>query len=79
MELSCKEVVELVTAYLEGVLESSEHLAFDEHLAECEACGEYLEQMRQTVRLTGRLREESLPPELRDELVSAFAGWNRRS
>jgi predicted anti-sigma-YlaC factor YlaD len=78
MELSCKEIVELVTAYLEDALEPDEHVAFDEHLAECEACREYLNQMRQTVRLTGRLGEESLPPPLLDELVSAFAGWNRR-
>jgi predicted anti-sigma-YlaC factor YlaD len=75
MEPSCKEIVELVTAYLEQALDPHDLLAFEEHLAGCEACRDYVDQIRETVRLTGRLRDESLTPELRDELVAAFATW----
>jgi predicted anti-sigma-YlaC factor YlaD len=77
MEPSCKEIVELVTAYLEHALDPRDQLAFEEHLAGCDGCRDYVDQIRETVRLTGRLREESLPPELREKLVAAFATWRR--
>ena len=51
---------------------------FETHLAECEACHTYLEQFRQTIRLLGRLPEESLSPEVQNALVAAFRGWSRR-
>jgi predicted anti-sigma-YlaC factor YlaD len=78
-DLSCREIVELVTDYLQGALESTDRRAFELHLAECEGCREYLDQMRKTIRLTGELREESLSPELREELVAAFGAWARRT
>jgi anti-sigma factor RsiW len=78
-ELSCREIVELVTEYLEEALAPSERLAFERHLAECASCALYLEQMCETIRLTGELREESLSPELREALVEAFGAWARRT
>ena len=61
-QLSCRELVELVTDYLEGALSAEERLRFDEHIGICDGCRIYLEQMRQTIVVAGRLSEESLAP-----------------
>lgn len=53
--LVCQEVVEMVTAYLEGALPRRDRRRFEAHLADCPHCAEYLAQMRATIRLTGRL------------------------
>jgi anti-sigma factor RsiW len=74
-EPTCREIVELVTDYLEERLPSETRLAFEEHLAVCPGCTNYLAQMRETIRLTGELREESLSPEVRQELLRAFRDW----
>jgi predicted anti-sigma-YlaC factor YlaD len=76
-EMPCRELVELVTDYLEERLSPVDLARFDAHLAECEACWTYLEQFRQTVRVLGRLPEESLSPEAREALLTAFRGWSR--
>jgi anti-sigma factor RsiW len=73
-ELACQQVVELVTAYLEDALDSADRERFEEHLTSCDGCGTYLEQMRTTIRLTGRL-EEQLPSELEAQLLEAFRNW----
>ena len=78
-DLPCQELVELVTDYLEDRLPSSTRLRFDAHLAQCSGCRAYLEQMRQTIRTVGRLREASIQPEPRDRLLSVFRDWKRRS
>jgi len=75
-DLSCAELVELVTDYLEGALTARDRLRFEEHLADCEGCSTYLEQMRTTIVAAGRLREEQLDPQVRDELLAAFRGWS---
>jgi anti-sigma factor RsiW len=77
-EMPCRELVELITEYLEDRLSPRDRVRFDAHLAECEACRRYLEQFRQTIRILGRLPEESLSPESRDTLIAAFRGWSRR-
>jgi anti-sigma factor RsiW len=71
-ELVCQEVVELVTDYLEGALSRSQRRRFEAHLAGCEHCAEYLEQMRATIRLTGRLRAEDLAPEMQDDFTALY-------
>jgi predicted anti-sigma-YlaC factor YlaD len=73
--LTCREFVELVTEYLEGKLSLSEKARFDQHLAVCSYCRIYLEQMQQTLKITGKLSEEQVPVEARDELLAAFRGW----
>jgi anti-sigma factor RsiW len=73
--LSCQELVELVTDYLEGRLSWSDRQRVETHLAACDGCGAYLDQMRTTIALTGTLREEDLGPELRDALLEAFRAW----
>jgi predicted anti-sigma-YlaC factor YlaD len=78
-DITCSQLVELVTDYLEGALTTRERALFEEHLAECAGCVAYLDQMRTTIELTGRLRQDDLAPELPAELVVAFRDWNDRS
>ncbi|MGZ5352147.1 MAG: anti-sigma factor family protein [Actinomycetota bacterium] len=70
--MNCRSLVELVTDYLEGALAQDERAAMDEHLAGCEDCTNYLEQMRTTIRIAGRLHEDEIPPEIRETLLQAF-------
>jgi len=74
-DLSCKELVELVTEYLENSLPLSEKAQFEAHLALCPGCQTYLEQMRQTLHAVGHLTEESLDPTTRDTLLALFRNW----
>ena len=75
-ELTCQDIVELVTAYLEDELQPADRERFEEHLVFCDGCGNYLEQMRQTVRLSGRV-EADIPRELEERLLEALRGWQR--
>jgi len=76
-ELSCQELVELVTDYLEGALPAELHDRFERHIAHCSGCQAYLEQMRVTIRVTGSLTPEALSPEAERALLDAFRGWRR--
>ena len=78
-EMTCEERVELVTAYLDGVLPAAERARFDAHLADCPYCRIYLEQMQQTLRILGSLPEQTLSPAARDALLHAFRDWKRSS
>ena len=73
--LTCVELVELVTDYLEGKLPPRDRARFDAHLAECDGCDAYVEQMRTVIELTGRLAEASIPPEGQRALLDAFRHW----
>jgi anti-sigma factor RsiW len=74
-ELACQQVVEMITDYLEGALSRSQRRRLEAHLAGCEHCSEYIEQMRATIRLTGRLRAQDLTPEMREELTDIYRRW----
>lgn len=74
-KLSCREFIELVTEYLEGSLPPEEKERFEAHLAVCDGCTTYLEQMRQTIQWTGRLTEEQIPDEAKDKLLHTFRDW----
>ncbi len=74
-ELTCQELVELVTDYLEGKLPAQDYARFERHLAICEPCTTYLKQIRQTIRLTGALREENLDPTSKQALLDLFRNW----
>jgi hypothetical protein len=76
---SCQELVELVTDYIEGALDSAEGARFQQHLDECGNCQIYLEQIRTTIRLTGTLRPEQLDPKAEEELLHAFRDWKSAS
>jgi anti-sigma factor RsiW len=73
-ELTCAQVVELVTAYLERTLSPADAERFEEHLVFCDGCANYLEQMRTTVRLTGSA-DLVLPAALESRLLQAFNDW----
>jgi anti-sigma factor RsiW len=78
-ELTCAELVELVTDYLEGRLPDRERRRFDAHLTECDGCTRYVEQMRTTIAVSGRVPPPELSPELEERLRVAFRGWRARS
>jgi predicted anti-sigma-YlaC factor YlaD len=75
--LTCQELTELVTDYLEGDLSLGERLRFHLHLGMCRHCRRYLRQMRQVVRTLGALPDEPMPPEVEAELRTRFRHWHR--
>ena len=75
--MTCKELVELITEYLEGTLASEVRARFERHLSACEWCQTYLDQMQITLRTLGKLSEESLPAEAKQELLRVFRNWKR--
>jgi anti-sigma factor RsiW len=77
-ELTCQQLVEIVTDYFEGTLPPETRQRFDAHLALCAPCRTYVAQMRTTITLTGRLREEDLAPETKDRLLDLFRQWTAR-
>ena len=72
MSISCQEVVELVTDYLEGELDDAMRVALEAHLALCPGCDIYLEQMRQTIAELGHVPVDTLSDQAQDDLVAAF-------
>lgn len=76
-EITCQELVELVTAYLDDRMPAEQRLRFEEHIAFCSPCAAYLEQMRQTITVTGTLREDDLDQESRDAMLSVFKDFRR--
>jgi anti-sigma factor RsiW len=76
-ELTCRELVELVTEYLEGSLSRRDRARFEAHLAGCTNCTEYVAQFRETIRLTGTLRESDVSPEAEAALLAQFESWKR--
>jgi anti-sigma factor RsiW len=77
-QMTCYELVRLITDYLEGGLSARDRRRFKRHLRRCDGCTAYVEQMRETVRVTGALGEDDLTPEARDELLAVFNDWKRR-
>ena len=76
-ELACQELVEIVTEYLEGGLTDAERQRFDEHVAECDGCANYVEQIRTTIDLAGRVTVDDLSDETKLALLAAFRDWKR--
>jgi anti-sigma factor RsiW len=76
-QITCQELVELVTDYLEGALPPDEAERFEQHLAVCRGCESYVDQLRTTVATVGRIGEEDLPTDTRNRLLDAFKGWRR--
>lgn len=75
LNLSCRELVELVTDYLEERLSADDRTRFEMHLVYCDSCRTYLQQMRQVLATTGKLAEDSIAPEARSSLLRAFRAW----
>jgi anti-sigma factor RsiW len=76
--ISCQEVVELVTDYLEGALSPEDVARFEHHLTLCDGCVFYVEQIRMTIEAVGRISEEDVPREIRDNFVDAFRDFQSR-
>lgn len=74
-DLTCKELVELVTGYLEGSLRGRRLRRFESHLAACDGCTRYVAQMEATIRATGTLTEEQVTDEQKIVLLAAFRDW----
>ena len=75
--ISCQEVVELVTDYLDGAMSPADVARFDHHLSLCEGCVFYVDQIRMTIAAVGQVGEEDVPPEVRDDLIAAFRDFKR--
>jgi len=73
--MDCNELVELVSAYLDGSLDLEQRARFDVHLLECDGCANYLQQFRATVRTLGRIRDDEFEPTFRTRLMNAFKDW----
>jgi len=78
-DLACRELVELVTAYLDGGLDARDRARFEAHVAACEHCSAYVEQMRVTLRVVGQIDPDELDPEVERELLDAFREWKAGS
>ena len=76
-EMTCRELVEVVTDYLEGTLPEEDRARLEAHVAECPYCEEYIAQMRRTVRALGELPAEPIDPAQQERLLQAFRGWRR--
>jgi predicted anti-sigma-YlaC factor YlaD len=78
-EIACREVVELVTEYLEATLLYPDRTRFEMHLCLCDGCRAYLRQVRQVVRTASQLGHEPAPPASKEELLTLFREWKRGS
>ena len=76
-DISCRELVELVTEYLDDALSPPERRRFEHHVRGCRSCLDYLAQMRLTIQTTGRLSEDAIPAPALASLLAAFHGWKR--
>jgi anti-sigma factor RsiW len=73
--MTCREIVELMTGYVEGTLTSADRTSFEEHIAGCDGCRAYLAQLQTTKKALGALAEESVPEGLKGQLLEAFRNW----
>jgi anti-sigma factor RsiW len=73
--MTCRELVDVITGYIEGTLPAADRARVDAHLEECSSCRTYVEQMRDTIATLGSLREQQLSPAMRASLLDAFRGW----
>jgi anti-sigma factor RsiW len=76
-ELTCRELVEVVTEYLDGAMGDAERGRFERHVADCAGCQAVVAQFRATIRVTGRLTEDQVTPAQRDAMREVFRRWRR--
>jgi anti-sigma factor RsiW len=74
-DIVCQQAVEMVTNYLENALPGDDRQRYERHLADCQDCTEYLAQVRETIRLAGRLTPSDMSPEMRDAFADVFRRW----
>jgi predicted anti-sigma-YlaC factor YlaD len=76
-DLTCEELVELVTEYLEGGLDDEARALFEEHVVVCMGCANYLDQIRTTIEVVGHVSVDDLSEATKADLLAAFRGWDR--
>ena len=74
-DMTCQELVELVTEYFENTLPPADRARFEAHIGICPPCRNYLAQMEQTIHLSGQLTEEAIAPDVQQELLRTFRNW----
>jgi anti-sigma factor RsiW len=72
--MMCRELVQVLTEYLDGALGTRDRARLEAHLSVCDGCRAYVEQFGTTVAVTRRARGGALPPTLREELRGVFRG-----
>ena len=75
--MTCRELVELVTEYLEDTMAPAERTRLELHLSTCWPCRHYLDQMRKTIDVVGSIPEETVTPDAREDLLAVFRAWKR--
>ncbi len=76
-DLACRDLVGVVTEYLDGVLPAHERARFERHIEGCDACRAYVEQLRQTIAAARATRAETATPEVPGSLLTAFRAWKK--
>jgi hypothetical protein len=74
-QIACRELLELISGYLDDALPANVHGAIEDHLSRCDGCTMVLEEFRTTIEMTGMLTEEQLTDAQRETLLTAFRGW----
>ena len=75
--MSCQELADLITEYLEGSMPLVQRIRFQIHLGLCVGCRHYLRQMKLTIQTLGKLPVEPMPPDIRDEMLHRFRNWKK--
>jgi anti-sigma factor RsiW len=78
LHISCRELVELVSDYVDQALPVDDAALFEQHLNFCDGCVWYVDQVRRTIAVAGELREEDVPDETKAKLMTAFRDWRRK-
>jgi len=76
-QMTCRELVRIVTEYFEGTISLEDRTRLEHHLVFCDWCADYLQQMRDTLRVTGKLREQDVPKDAEAELLRVFRNWKQ--
>lgn len=74
-DLTCRELVEVITDYLDGAMSDVNRTRFERHLGECEGCTTVVDQFRSTIETTGRLTEDHVSEKQREAMREVFRQW----
>ncbi|MGZ8631331.1 MAG: anti-sigma factor family protein [Actinomycetota bacterium] len=74
-DLTCRELVEVITDYVDGAMSTADRARFERHMGECSGCEAVVSQFRTTIEVTGRLTEEQVSEEQRDAMREVFRRW----
>jgi anti-sigma factor RsiW len=74
-DVTCREIVEAITDYLEGAMNPDDRERFERHLGACAGCTRALEQFRATIEVTGRLTEDRVDATQRAASLQLFTRW----